>query len=90
MGNTIEIVIGMAVKGDEGFVGEVERIDLDPTGTFAVQVALRPRHEGGIARLIPMTALEVAPAEVGPDGLRLRCTLEEFEQFPPVDVQGSR
>ena len=85
MGDAIELALGMAVKGDEGFVGEVERIDLDATGTFAVQVALRPRHEGGIARLIPMTALEVAPA-----GLRLRCTLEEFEQFPPADLQGSR
>lgn len=83
MGNTIEIAMGMAVKGDEGFVGEVERIDLDPSGTFAVGVALRPRHEGGIARLMPMTALEVAP-----DGLRLRCTLEEFEQFPPADAHG--
>ncbi|MEZ0112139.1 hypothetical protein ABH920_006158 [Catenulispora sp. EB89] len=88
MADAIEITLGMAVKGDEGFIGEVERIDLDPSGTFAVQVALRPRHEGGIARLIPMTTLEVASA--APDGLRLRCTLAEFEQFPPADVQGSR
>lgn len=83
MGNAIEIVIGAAVEGDEGFVGEVERVDLDPTGSFAVRVAVRPRHEGGAARVIPTEALEA-----GPDGLRLHRSLAEFEEFPPADGSG--
>jgi hypothetical protein len=83
MRNAIEIAIGAAVEGDEGFVGEVERIDLDPSGSFAARVAVRPRHEGGTARLIPAKVLQA-----GPDGLRLRCTLEEFEEFPPADGPG--
>jgi hypothetical protein len=77
MRESIEIAIGAAVEGDEGFVGEVERIDLDALGRFATRVAVRPRHEGGSARLVPAGLLES-----GANGLRLHCTLEEFEQLP--------
>ncbi|GAA1987104.1 hypothetical protein [Catenulispora subtropica] len=77
MRERIEIAIGSAVQGDEGFVGEVERIDLDPSGGFAAQVAVRPRHEGGATRLVPAALLEQ-----GPDGLRLARTLQEFEELP--------
>lgn len=80
MREPVKIVIGMAVQGEEGFVGEVERIDLDPSQSFAVRVSVRPRHEGGKARLIPVEALELEP-----DGLRLPRTLKGFEQFPPTD-----
>jgi hypothetical protein len=80
MGAAIEIAVGAAVQGDEGFVGEVERIDLDPAGRFALRVAVRPRHEGGTARLIPVAVLRA-----GPDGLRLDRSLEGFEEFPPAD-----
>ena len=80
MDEAIEIAIGAAVQGDEGFVGEVERIDLDPTEAFAVRVAVRPRHEGGAARLVPTGELEQ-----GPDGLRLHYTLDGFEEFPLAD-----
>ena len=83
MEDAIQIVIGTAVMGDEAFVGEVERIDLDPSASFAVRVAVRPRHEGGVARLIPVESLETRP-----DGLRFHSTLEEFEQFPPADGPG--
>lgn len=84
MGEHIEIVIGAAIKGDEGFVGEVEGIDLDPSGTFAERVVVRPRHEGGTARLVPAAVLE--PASNG--GLRLHRTPEEFEQFPAIGGRG--
>lgn len=83
MRDAIAIVIGTAVQGDEGFVGEVERVDLDPSGSFAVRVAVRPRHEGGAARLIPADALQA-----GPDGLRLPGTLDEFEDYPLADGPG--
>lgn len=84
MREAIEIVIGAAVAGDEGFVGEVERIELDPSGRFVVRVVIEPRHEGGTARLVP--AEEV---RTGPDGLVLNRTLETFEEFPVADGQGS-
>lgn len=77
MRENMEIAIGSAVRGDGGFVGEVERVDLDPSGHFATHIAVRPRHEGGAARRVP-AALLVA----GSDGLMLHCTLEEFEQLP--------
>lgn len=73
----IQIAIGSAVEGDEGFVGEVERVDLDPAGRFVTHVAVRPRHEGGAPRRVPATLLEE-----GPDSLRLHCTLEQFEELP--------
>lgn len=79
----IEIAIGAAVRGDQGFVGEVERIDLDPSGSFALQVAVRPRHEGGLARLVPAEELQK-----GPDGLVLHRTLEGFEEFLAADGPG--
>lgn len=82
MREAMQIAVGAAVTGDEGFVGEVERIDLDPTGRFAVRVAVRPRHEGGAERLVP-----AADLENGPDGLRLPRTLEGFEQYPTADGQ---
>lgn len=81
MPERIEIAIGAAVKGDEGFVGEVERVDVDPAGRFAVRVALRPRHEGGAVRLVPAGLLTADE-----DGsLLLHCTLEGFETFPTAD-----
>jgi hypothetical protein len=73
----IVIAIGAAVEGDEHFVGEVERVDLDPSGRFATHVTVRPRHEGGAPRRVPAALLES-----GGTGLRLHCTLEEFEQLP--------
>jgi hypothetical protein len=82
MGEAIEIALGAAVRGDEGFVGEVERIDLDRAGRSAVQVVVRPRHEGGAARLIPVAALRTDA-----DGLRLPLTLEGFEEFPSAEGQ---
>jgi hypothetical protein len=84
MTESIAIAIGSAVGGDQGFVGEVERIDLDPTGSFAVQVAVRPRHEGGAARLVPTGMLDSSDS----GGLRLSCTLEEFETLPPANANG--
>jgi hypothetical protein len=83
MNRAMEITVGAAVQGDEGFVGEVERIDVDPSARFAKRVAVRPRHEGGAARLVPATLLKA-----GPDGLRLHCTLKGFEEFPLADGQG--
>jgi hypothetical protein len=80
MREAMEIAVGAPIEGDEGFIGEVERIDLDPSGRFAVRVAARPRHEGGNARLIPADELEP-----GPRGLRLHRTLAEFEEFPLAD-----
>jgi hypothetical protein len=82
MREAMQIAVGAAVEGEQGFVGEVERIDLDPTGRFAVRVTIRPRHEGGAARLVP-----VADLQTGPDGLRLPQTLEGFEQYPAADGQ---
>ncbi|MBW8805857.1 MAG: hypothetical protein JF587_18700 [Catenulisporales bacterium] len=86
MTESMAMAIGSAVAGDEGFAGEVERIDLDPSGSFAVRVAVRPRHEGGAARLVPARMLE--PSDSG--GLRMSCTLEEFETLPPADTNGPR
>ena len=81
MRDAIEITVGAPVEGEEGFVGEVERIDLDPSGRFAVRVTVRPRHEGGEARLVPIAALDS-----GPGGLRLPRTLKGFEEeFPVAD-----
>ena len=80
MPEPMEIAIGAPVWGEEGFVGEVERIDLDPAQSAAVRVAVRPRHEGGAARLVPVAVLEQ-----GPDGLRLPRTLAGFEEFPRAD-----
>ena len=48
-----------------------------------MRVALRPRHEGGPARLVPAEELRK-----GPDGLVLRRTLEGFEEFPLADGPG--
>ena len=80
MPEAMEIAVGAPVEGDEGFIAEVERIDLDPSGRFAARVAVRPRHEGGRARLIPADELEP-----GSRGLRLHRTLKGFEQFPLVE-----
>ncbi len=79
----MEIAVGAPVEGDGGFVAEVERIDLDPSGRFAVRVSVRPRHEGGMARLVPADELEP-----GPRGLRFHRTREGFEQFPLTDGTG--
>ena len=81
MSTHIEITVGAAVQGDEGFVGEVEQIVVDPSGQFAKRICIRPRHEGGTARLIP-----AALVKAGPDGgMRMHCTLAGFEEFPPAE-----
>jgi hypothetical protein len=80
MTEAIAITVGMTVEGDEHFLGEVEQIELDPSGRFVVQVRIRPSHEGGAPRLVPAQMLEH-----GSRGLRLHCSLEEFEQLPPAE-----
>ncbi len=77
MADQVPIVLGTEVRGSDDFRGEVERVVMDPSGAYAAQAAVRPRHAGGPARLVPVEMLEQ-----GDDGLRLRCTPPEFEEFP--------
>jgi sporulation protein YlmC with PRC-barrel domain len=81
--------IGADVSCTDGSCGQLTRVVVDPVARMVTHLAVEPAHREGLARLVPVDL--VMP---GPDGIKLSCTLEEFEQLDPAEetqfVPGTR
>lgn len=81
--------IGSAVSCADGDCGELTRVVIDPVARVVTHLAVEPAHRQGLARLVP-----VRLASSASDGIRLRCTLAEFEALDPAEetlfVPGTR
>ena len=85
--------IGAKASCSDGFCGEVTRMILDPAARTVTHLVIEPKHRRQNGRLVPLELVDTAAA----DEIRLRCTLQEFDQLEPseevdleegVDTQG--
>ena len=72
--------IGSAAACTDGPCGAVRRVVVDPVARDVTHLVVEPEHRSGLGRLVPLDLVEVAG-----DGVRLRCTLEEFEKLPRAE-----
>ena len=75
--------IGSAAACSDGHCGAVSRVVVDPVAREVTHLVIEPEHRSGLARLVPLDLVDSGAGEV-----RLRCTLEEFEQLPHAEETG--
>ncbi len=80
MATTAQFTIGAQVSCADGVCGEVRRVVVDPVAETVTHLVVEPEHREGEGRLVP-----VGIAEVTEGGVRLRCTLGEFEKLGPAE-----
>ena len=69
--------IGSAAVCSDGPCGAVSRVVVDPVARELTHLVVEPEHRSGLGRLVPLDLVEPAGGDV-----RIRCTLDEFEQLP--------
>jgi sporulation protein YlmC with PRC-barrel domain len=69
--------IGSAAECSDGPCGAVSRVVVDPVARAVTHLVVEPEHRGGLGRLVPLQLIEGGAGEI-----RLRCTLEEFDELP--------
>jgi hypothetical protein len=88
MATTAQFTIGAKVSCTDGVCGEVRRVVVDPVAEVVTHLVVEPEHREGEGRLVPLGI-----AEVTAGGVRLRCTMEEFENLDPAEetqfIQGT-
>jgi sporulation protein YlmC with PRC-barrel domain len=81
--------IGAEVSCSDGVCGRLTRVVVDPVARTVTHLAVEPAQRQGLARLVPVDL-----ALPGPGGVRLSCTIEEFERLDPAEetqfVPGTR
>ncbi len=80
MAQTMSFTIGAHASCDDGPCGTVKRVVVDPLAQTVTHLVVEPKHRLGLARLVP-----VRIAEATPDGVRLRCSMTEFEDFDSAE-----
>lgn len=76
MAGELQFMIGARASATDGPCGKVSRLIFDPATDTVTHLAIQPGHRPEAARLVP-----VHLAEVTDEGIRLRCTLAEFDKF---------
>ena len=82
-----EFTLGAGASCSDGPCGEVIRTILDPAARTVTHLVIQPGHRAADGRLVPVGLIEP-----GPGGIRLRCSLAEFDRLEPAEeidvVQG--
>ena len=65
--------MGAEARCADGPGGKVIRVIVDPAAETVTHLVVEPRHRQGAGRLVPLDLVDVTA-----DGIRLRCTVEEF------------
>ncbi len=76
MAGESQFTIGTRASCTDGDCGEVRRLIIDPATDTVTHLVIQPGHRQEAARLVP-----VHLAEATDDGIRLRCTLAEFDRL---------
>lgn len=88
MATTAQFTIGAEVSCADGVCGEVRRVVVDPVAEAVTHLVVGPKHREDESRLVPLSMADVTAGEV-----RLRCTMEEFENLGPAEetwfIQGT-
>jgi sporulation protein YlmC with PRC-barrel domain len=89
MAGTIPFTIGADASCADGVCGEVSRVVVDPVARALTHLVVEPKGRQGLGRLVPIGLVDAADG-----GIRLRCTLAEFENLDPAEetqfVPGTR
>ena len=80
MTETTAFTIGADASCSDGACGKVSRVVVDPVTRTVTHLVVEPGHWHGPGRLVP---LGLADATAG--GIRLRCTLADFEELDPAE-----
>jgi len=80
MPETTPFTIGADASCSDGACGKVSRVVVDPVARTVTHLVVEPGHWHGPGRLVP---LGLADATAG--GIRLRCTLADFEKLDPAE-----
>jgi hypothetical protein len=77
----VPVTIGAEVSCTDEVCGRVTRVVIDPVARAVTHLVVAPRHLAGLGRLVPIDVCEI----VGPDQVRLTCSLAEFEQMDSAE-----
>ena len=73
MAEETEFAMGAEASCMDGPCGEVTRVIIDPATEKVTHLVIEPKLRFSAGRLVPLALVETAA-----DGIRLRCTVEEF------------
>jgi sporulation protein YlmC with PRC-barrel domain len=80
MAEETEFAMGAKASCVDGPGGEVTRLIIDPATATVTHLVIEPKHRTGAGRLVPLDLVDSTA-----DGIRLRCTVEEFGSLEPAE-----
>jgi sporulation protein YlmC with PRC-barrel domain len=80
MAETTPFTMGTEVSCSDGACGELSRVVVDPVARAVTHLVVEPEHDPGFGRLVPLALVDATAA-----GIRLRCTMAEFEKLGPAE-----
>lgn len=78
----MRLELGATVRCTDGSLGELADVVIDPVQKRVTHLVVQPRHEPGLARLVPVELADGAEGEQ-PE-ISLGCTVEEAQRLAPV------
>jgi sporulation protein YlmC with PRC-barrel domain len=75
-----EFVLGAEASCADGPGGKVTRVTIDPATETVTHLVIEPKHRLGAGRLVPLDLVDATA-----DGIRLRCTVEEFGRLEAAE-----
>jgi sporulation protein YlmC with PRC-barrel domain len=80
MAEETEFAMGAKASCVDGPGGYVTRLIIDPATETVTHLVIEPKHRMGTGRLVPLDLVDSTA-----DGIRLRCTVEEFARLEPAE-----
>ena len=78
----MRLELGALVSCTNEELGELADVVIDPVKKRVTHLVVQPRHEHGLARLVPVDLVE--GGDKGQRAISLNCTVEEVRRFAPV------
>ncbi len=80
MASLMQFTIGADVICDEGVLGTVSRVIIDPVAKAVTHLVIEPKHRIGLGRLVPLDIVDSSNGKI-----RIHCTTAEFELLEPAE-----
>jgi sporulation protein YlmC with PRC-barrel domain len=80
MAEETQFTIGAEASCSDGRCGEVRRFIIDPATDAVTHLVIEPKHRGEPGRLVPVNLIDTTAG-----GIRLRCTIAEFDNLDPAE-----
>jgi sporulation protein YlmC with PRC-barrel domain len=79
MAQTMTFRLGADASCTDGACGQVSRIIVNPVTREVTHLAVGPKHQYGLGRLVPVDLVDATTGQI-----RLRCALAEFQTLRPA------